>query len=77
MREPPQPIQPDGIYQSSDLADFWMISKEKRQEWYRVLDANFRDQAAKVGSHYVMKGRTVLASMLQMRCDSEDSQSRK
>lgn len=73
MRELPQSIQPDGIYQTNDVADFWMMSKPARQAWYRVLNTQFSGNAAKVGAHFVLSGSTALASLVLIATHDPES----
>lgn len=63
MRNLPPSIEPDGIYRSDELAEFWHISRDNRREWYRVLRSKFETTAAKVGDHFIVTGRDALASL--------------
>lgn len=77
MRNIPPSIEPDQIYRSDELAEFWHISKDNRQKWYRGLKDSFQTTTAKVGDHFILTGRDALASLAQCFSDGPAPASRK
>lgn len=63
MRNLPPSIEPDGIYRSDELAEFWQISRDNRRDWYRVLRASFETTAARIGDHFIVTGRDAVVSL--------------
>jgi len=73
MRQLPQAIQPDGIYRSDELAEFWQMSRLTKAPWYRVLRVSVDPEVGRAGDHYIITGRAALATLAKAGSESSDS----
>ena len=58
----PEGLDPARIYHSEQLAEFWQLSRTRKERWYSALRQT--DAAANAGYHFVMTGEVALAALI-------------